>query len=688
MLRRYVALVGMPNGAIKLVVWYFVAILLLAEIGGAATISVGPGDSIQSVIDAAADGDVITVQSGFYRESLVVDKKLILDGENTSGGRPVIDAGGNANGMTLNAEGVTIRGFNVTNARIGIEVVSNKNEIADNEVRDCWIGIALSSSSGNLLKGNLVCDNWRGIHFKDSEDNVLYGNTIRDNKWSGIVLESSYDNLFQENIIRANYRGFELINSDENAFVGNELVENRYNDDEPPSSDSASSRRLEDMVGGQGLSSEPLSKGQEAGPNSSDTSGGANPEVEDDLFSEVFEGEPGGSVNETEPAGLQEPPIMTPEAEESRPASGLEIDAPAQDVDDEISEPKASEVIDGQISKEALSDISPEGSNISVGSGNSGEDMPAESSVKSPSETAEERPERVEVTGSEPEPGPESVSQESPAPPVEPEGPASDFVTVDSGEPRKVEGTKSKPMDIDEAGLDEVSEIGAEREELSADLQLEVAKNETAGDLAVGEDGDGATRSKSDSGAWKIYELLKSLGKIGGEETASTSVSDEMNFSEMVEVELERLDLDTVSFYSPKDMTVGVSEKVEAAIAKDVQGELAERLKGLGAPEGEVARLNVSIRSVLEGDSFLIKPHDDELQHAANEEISYWSWGVTPLKSGIQDLALHVTVVVELPDGSAVQREYKAIERRTGVDISFKHIVLYLAERVSDISSA
>ena len=160
----------------------------------------------------------------------------------------------------------------------------------------------------------------------------------------------------------------------------------------------------------------------------------------------------------------------------------------------------------------------------------------------------------------------------------------------------------------------------------------------------------------------------------------------ELNLTEMVEVELERLDLGTVSFYSPKEMTVGVSETVEAAVAKDVQEELGSRLRGQEAPEAEVAKLKASLKSELKGENFRIIPLDLEEQTIASDDISRWSWDVTPLKSGIRDLKLTVAVVVELPDGTIVQKDYPTIERRTGVELSLRHVVVYIIDRVSDFT--
>ena len=58
-----------------------VAIIFLTSMVEAATINVGPGQSIQAAMNGANPGDTVSVQSGVYRESLNITRPIILEGK-------------------------------------------------------------------------------------------------------------------------------------------------------------------------------------------------------------------------------------------------------------------------------------------------------------------------------------------------------------------------------------------------------------------------------------------------------------------------------------------------------------------------------------------------------------------------------------------------------------------------------
>jgi parallel beta-helix repeat protein len=158
---------------------------------------------IQDAINNAKEGNTILVYSGVYYENVVVDKSVTVRGI----GHPVVDANGNNTAITLTADGITLVGFNATNAGssgwdVGIKVTSNNNTITGNNVRNNnWGGIGLyDSSNNNTITGNNICNNGgRGIHLYDSSNN----NTVTGNVFvnDGLSVYFSYQNTVEDNTV-------------------------------------------------------------------------------------------------------------------------------------------------------------------------------------------------------------------------------------------------------------------------------------------------------------------------------------------------------------------------------------------------------------------------------------------------------------------------------------------------------
>ncbi|HYN44489.1 MAG TPA: S-layer protein domain-containing protein [Candidatus Limnocylindrales bacterium] len=208
-------------------------LVLLAGGADAATITVsasGGGDymSIQAAINAAHGGDTILVDSGTYYENVDVSKQLVLRGVDNGGGKPVVDAKGHGDTITLSMGNSTLDGFTVVNSgnvpeNAGIRVSSNENLIKNNIASHNFNGIYLTYNNNTLIGNDATSNNGRGIYLDGSSNNTLYGNHADFNiNGGGIVLASfSHNNNLSGNYALNNDNGIWLSYSNNNKIYNN-----------------------------------------------------------------------------------------------------------------------------------------------------------------------------------------------------------------------------------------------------------------------------------------------------------------------------------------------------------------------------------------------------------------------------------------------------------------------------------
>jgi parallel beta-helix repeat protein len=193
------------------------AIAAVKPVEAAKTLTV-PGDysTIQQAIDAAGDDDTILVRKGTYNEQLVINKQIVLRGEDKTN---TIIATPNSGAIILvSHDNVEVTGFTVrhdgsgrgyplwywSSGKAAIHLLnveycnihhnlivsrgcgiwlygSHQNRVSDNTVQECDYGIALESSNGNALTGNTMANNTNGLSFMSSSNNVLRNNALQDN---------------------------------------------------------------------------------------------------------------------------------------------------------------------------------------------------------------------------------------------------------------------------------------------------------------------------------------------------------------------------------------------------------------------------------------------------------------------------------------------------------------------------
>lgn len=136
--------------------------------------------SIQAAVNAAAAGDTINVCDGAYLEDVNVTKSVVLIGESNTG----TTVNGSFN---VNAQAVTIEGFNIVGTVNGIYVTSGSGHVFRNNVitGPGTVGAArgIHTQTGNSIHGlviqNNTISNWSScIYFNPSRHNLVLGNTF------------------------------------------------------------------------------------------------------------------------------------------------------------------------------------------------------------------------------------------------------------------------------------------------------------------------------------------------------------------------------------------------------------------------------------------------------------------------------------------------------------------------------
>jgi len=188
--------------------------------------------TIQQGIDQANDGDTVFVYNGTYNENIVIDKTLLLIGEDYTttfiNGRDV------GNVIKINADSVTITRFTIQHGGLtfplaGINCSSDHNTISENIIISSYYGITIHRSSNNKITKNTIQDNNNcGIYISQSTHNYIENNTIQQQTYNGIgIYDSSNNNTILKNTFKNNnYCGVNIRTSSLNIVRENNFVDN------------------------------------------------------------------------------------------------------------------------------------------------------------------------------------------------------------------------------------------------------------------------------------------------------------------------------------------------------------------------------------------------------------------------------------------------------------------------------
>ena len=179
-------------------------------------------NTIQEGIDDADSGDTIIVKSGRYPEHIVIDKLVMLKGEEY----PTVDGKGIETVISIRTDGVHIDGLKVIrcdpareNMAAGIRVWANKCVINDCIISDHNIGLG-TGGKDNVISNCKFNDNRISLVIHNGERNTVKKNHFTN---GGIILDKAKNNLITSNIIGLDSRISIYNKSEYNTIEGNSL---------------------------------------------------------------------------------------------------------------------------------------------------------------------------------------------------------------------------------------------------------------------------------------------------------------------------------------------------------------------------------------------------------------------------------------------------------------------------------
>ncbi len=205
-------------------------ILLCIGFANAATLNVGQGQTyatIQSAVNAAKTGDVVSVSEGTYSENIIVNTNGIsIIGQDKE--KTIIDGKKTGSVIRIEVNNVNVSGFIIQNSGgsgqydAGITIYhSNNNEIANMIIVNNIVGIAIyQGSNSNVVSGNDIRQNSKyGVFVFASEDNKIYNNNIQGNAFGFYGDTARTNQIYSNNFIDNTNQAYD--NSGLNTWDGN-----------------------------------------------------------------------------------------------------------------------------------------------------------------------------------------------------------------------------------------------------------------------------------------------------------------------------------------------------------------------------------------------------------------------------------------------------------------------------------
>ncbi len=189
---------------------------------------------LQLFIDLTPPGGVLNLPAGSYAGPAVIRQPITIDGH----GEATVDGEGSGTVLTVQADGVTVRGLHLTNSGnshdqvdAALLLTGQDALVEDNRIDNVLFGIHIRQSDGNVVRNNRIESRQEepslrgeGIRIWYSRKNLLQGNHI--SRVRDVVFANAPDNRFIGNTIEDSRIGMELIFSPDNEIARNTLLRN------------------------------------------------------------------------------------------------------------------------------------------------------------------------------------------------------------------------------------------------------------------------------------------------------------------------------------------------------------------------------------------------------------------------------------------------------------------------------
>jgi len=194
---------------------------------------VEPGVSLQALVDAAQDGDVIRLAPGRHAGPVRLDRPISLVGESGA----VLVGPGSGSVVTISADDVRVEGIEITGSGRDLPAMDSavlvtrearRALVRGNRLLGNLFGVYLHGAAGSIVEGNEIVgrtdlrlsEAGNGVSIWNAPGAQVIGNTIRKGR-DGIFVKTSRDNVFANNTFSQLRFAIHYMYTHDSRIVGN-----------------------------------------------------------------------------------------------------------------------------------------------------------------------------------------------------------------------------------------------------------------------------------------------------------------------------------------------------------------------------------------------------------------------------------------------------------------------------------